>query len=488
MFRRLFLIIFMTCTGCTLGPDYQRPETVADDADGFVHRSKPSTKTESYDPNQPWWLHFGDPVTTELVHLALQNNTDIKAAAARVLQAQALLEQAHGQRLPELNYGYYADRSQRSFNSPIGRSTFRSTTNQPQISASYITDLFGKLKRNEDVGVANLLASQASQQTLRQIIIAQVINTRILIATLQGDLQIARDNTKNWQIAYDIVNRRYQAGILGPLEIRIAKENLFRSKSVEPSLELSLHKARHTLDVLLARRPGSSEPLPTTLSGLPDLKPIETELPAALLDRRPDIRQAEFLLQAATAQVGVKMAQLFPDLTLSATTGYSSNNTDNLFISEAYIYSLIMQLAGPIYRGGQLKAQVRQAEAKVEETAALYAGTILKAIKEVEDALISEKLLAERYQALVIRFDQARAAEKLANDRYLKGVEQLATVLETERSRRNAQNELATLRGQLWHARVDLLLALGGDWDQLPEEKVNQANHPETDTQTKSST
>lgn len=469
------LLMSLISSGCIQGPDYQRPSTIADGTMDFIHSNTLSPESET-DPNDPWWLNFGDPVTTQLVQQALKNNTDLRAAAARVLQSQALLEQAHGKRLPELNYSFGADRSQRSFNSPAGRSAFRSTTNQPSVSISYMVDIFGKLKRGEQADFANFLASQADQQALRQFIISQVINARIRISTLQRQLEITKRNTDNWQKAYDIVFRRYQSGILGPLDVRIARENLARSQSEEPSLELSLIKSRHALDVLLGRRPATSDPLPATLAELPELKPIAAALPAALLDRRPDIRQAEHHLQSATANVGVKMAQLFPDLTLSAMTGYNSNNTDNLFVSEAYIYSTIINLTGPIYRGGQLKAQVRQAQAQVEEKAANYTGIILKAIEEVENALASETLLMERYQALEVRFEQAQAAEKLAQDRYFKGVELLATALETERARREAQTALTIIKGQIWQARVELLLALGGNWDQLPEENTNQTS------------
>jgi NodT family efflux transporter outer membrane factor (OMF) lipoprotein len=458
---RLSLLYFLLIGGCTLGPDYQRPETVVDEETDFIHRS---SSTSSTDLTEAWWLHFGDPVMAELVQQALENNTDLKAGAARMLQAHALLEQSHGQRLPELDYAYSGDRSQRSFNSPNGRTAFRSTTNHPSVDISYIMDLFGKLKRNEETATAFFLSSVADQQALQHIIIATVVRGRITIATLQRQLDIARGNTRNWQIAYEIADRRYRAGILGPLNVRVAHKNLARSQSVEPVLELSLKKAHHALDVLLARLPGMSEPLASTLPELPAVDPIATPLPAALLDRRPDIMQAEQLLHGATAQVGAKMAQLYPDLTLSASTGYNSNNTDNLFVSEAYVYSLIMRLVGPIYRGGQLKAQVRQAEAKVEEEAAKYAGTILKAIGEVEDALVGEQLLAEQFAALEVRLTQAQAAELLARDRYLKGVESLGTILETERARRFAQNQLTITQGQIWQNRVDLLLALGGDW------------------------
>jgi outer membrane protein TolC len=183
-----------------------------------------------------------------------------------------------------------------------------------------------------------------------------------------------------------------------------------------------------------------------------------------LLDRRPDLREAEHRLHAATARVGVNVAQLFPDITLTTNFGYQSDQFSTLFQDGSYVYSLVFNAVQPLFRGGELKAQVREAEAVVQERAAEYASAILNALKEVEDALVNEVKLRERYTYLSIRFTEARASEKLARDKYLKGVEQLVTVLETERTRRLSENALAVLHGDLWEARVNLLLALGGDW------------------------
>ncbi len=468
------ILLSSLMSGCLLGPDYQRQKDLVDVKQRFLNESS-QQEFSIEDPNNPWWLHFGDPLTAELVKEALANNHNLQAAAARVLQADALLTQAQGARKPALDYGYNASRSQNSFISPVGRQTFRSSTNAPSISASYMTDLFGKLKRSEEQAQQNLLASIYNQKALQQLIIASVVKARITISTLEKQLEIAKGNTRSWQAAYEIVNRRYNRGLLEPLDLRVAKENLARSKSVEPSIELSLIKSRNALDLLLARKPGSSDPLPNTLSDLPDLQPVPLIVPANLLDRRPDLLEAERQLHAATANVGLKMAQLYPDLNLFASTGYNSNNTSELFVSGSYVYNIAMQLAGPLYQGGRLKAQVKQAEARVQELSANYANKILVAIREVEDALAEERLIQQRLIALEERFVQAKAAEKLAYDRYLKGVVQLATVLETERSRRTAQDELNSLKGQIWQARVNLLLALGGDWHDYPHKDNNDS-------------
>ncbi len=214
----------------------------------------------------------------------------------------------------------------------------------------------------------------------------------------------------------------------------------------------------------MGRHPGSSEELPQTLPELPDLAPVPVGLPALLLDRRPDVRAAELTLKASNERIGVSIAQLYPDLTLTGIWGRSADRWRDIWKDETEIYSAVMRILQPIFQGGQLKARVNAAKARYAELAANYAGTVLTALREVEDALVREELLQQRLKALEVRFNEAVAAEKLAGQRYLRGVERLITVLETERRRRIAENELNNVKGELWTGRVDLFLALGGDW------------------------
>jgi outer membrane protein TolC len=257
------------------------------------------------------------------------------------------------------------------------------------------------------------------------------------------------------------------------VDIRLARENLAASKSLEPAIELSLITARHALDVLLARRPGSSDELPRTLADLPDLEPVPIGLPASLLDRRPDVRAAEFSLRAANERIGVSIAQLYPDLTLTGTYGFSGDTIEEIFQQdETEMYSAISRLAQPIFKGGQIRAQIDAAESRFDELAANYAGTVLTAMREVEDALISERMLQSQLKYVRVRLREATAAESLSKQRYQRGVEGILTVLESERRRRMAEEELTVLTGRLWTTRVNLFLALGGDWNyqEQPEE------------------
>ena len=461
--------------GCMVGPDYSRPETPAETSGAYFHAGPHKQDVNDFADAERWWEGFGDPTTAQLVRQALENNYDIKAAAARVLQAQAALAETRGRQWPDVSYNLSRDRSKRSFNmgsGPFGGGRFSvmSTTWSQDITVNYILDLFGKLRHAERAAWTAMFASEANQQALTNSIIAGVINTRINIATIQRRLTIARGNTESRQRTLEIVERRYAQGLVGPVDIRLARENLAASKAAEPAVELSLITARHALDVLLARPPGSSEELPATLKELPDLEPVPIGVPAGLLDRRPDVRAAELLLRSANEQIGVSIAQLYPDLTLTANYGANADRWRDIWEKYSETYALLMRLGQPIFRGGQIRAQIDAAKARYAELAANYAGTVLTAMREVEDALVSEQMLQEQLQHTELRFREAKAAEELSKQRYQQGLTGFLVVLETERRRRIAEEQLAILKGRIWTTRVNLYLALGGDWNEDEEE------------------
>jgi multidrug efflux system outer membrane protein len=454
-----------------VGPDYSRPTTAAGTSSAFVWAGEHNQDVNDIDTIDSWWQGFGDATTADLVRQALENNYDIKAAAARVLQAQAALAEARGRRLPDVSYGINRDRSKRSFTFGSGafggggRLSIMSTTWSQDISIAYILDLFGRLKRTQRAAWADMFAAQAAEQALINSIIATVVTARIDIATLQKRLAIAKANIQSRQDTLQIVERRYRRGVGAAVEVRLARENLEAAKVLEPSIELQLAKAHHALDVLLGQRPGQSQYLPRTLAELPNLDPVPIGIPAALLDRRPDVQAAELSLRAANERIGVSIAQLFPDLTLSATYGASADRWRDIWEHFAETYSIAMHLAQPIFKGGQLFAQIDAAKARYAELAADYAGTVLTAMREVEDALASEEMMQTQLEYAQRWFSEAEAAEELAKQRYQRGVEGILTVLESQRRRRIAEEELNLVKGQIWTTRVNLYLALGGDWD-----------------------
>jgi len=492
-FILLLMAFFALLPSCTVGPDYSRPKTVVDDIDTYANTPEVVRQDVLVDDIDPWWTQFGDPITTELVRQALINNNSLKSAAANVLQSKALLDQSHGSRLPDVSVSGSRTKAKTS-SPPImeggRRIVSHSTAYAADASVSYIVDFFGKLKRTEQAAVADYLSAQATREALTHAVIAQVVKARVQIARSQRLLNIAQETTKNRQQALKIIERRYNSGLVSPLDVYIARENLAASRSLEPQLEQALILAKHSLDVLLGQRPDGSDLLPETLPELPDLEPVPMGLPAALLDRRPDVRSSELDLAAATERIGVSIAALYPDLTLTASGGYRSERLSKLTIADADVYSVIMSLSAPIWKGGQLRAQVDYSKAAAQKATADYAETVLIALREVEDALVKQQKLQERYELLKKRLQEATKSEKLARQRYLGGakgvggVESILLMLDTERSRRAAENLLVETASDLFNARVDLFLALGGDWDEAPAdpEFSQNANINKSDT------
>ncbi|MEN8126489.1 MAG: efflux transporter outer membrane subunit [Planctomycetota bacterium] len=464
LLSQLLVTAVLVLAGCNVGPDYERPATAADSVDTFSWL--PAQWVDAHDPNLSgsWWQRFNDPVTDELVQRALLYNTDLAAAAAAVDRSHAFLTQAYGARLPEAGLGFNRTRQKVNFNFPGGRESFIAQGYTLDLSISYMVDVFGKLRRAERAAEYDLFATENDRQALAHAVVAQVVQMRINIATQQRLLEINTQTIANWERALEIIDRRYQQGLSPAVDVYIAKENLANAKAQKSLVEQSLLLTLHALDVLCGQAPETTRDVPRTLPKLPGLSPVPAGLPADLLDRRPDVRAAEMRLAAGTERIGASIAQMYPDLTLTATGGYSSEHFRELTLSENQVYAAILNAMAPVFKGGRLKAGVEAAEAAARQSAAQYAGTVLNAMREVEDALVKQQKLKERITQLTDRLEQARNAERMATDRYKQGVDKILLVLETERRRRLAENELALAQGDLWKARVELFLAIGGDW------------------------
>lgn len=458
----MILLVGLSFTGCALGPEPTRPRSLADTTESFVN-----APTDADDPAAPvgrWWEKFDDAPTNELVDQALAGNTDLRGAAARVMQARSLLGAAIGQRFPAVDANLSRDRSQRTFEFQGGRFSTINSTYTARLDVAWQVDLFGRLASAQQQRWLELLATEADQRALLHSVVAQVVRTRVQLATLQRQLAIARANTASFQSTYEVIDRRYERGVTTALDLRLAGENLAASRAREPQIEAQLRTTQHALDVLLGRQPGSSQPLADTIEQLPPLAPPPTGVPLALLDRRPDLQAAEFRAAAQQRGIGVALAELFPDITISAAVGYQGSTFEDLFDPQALIWSLITEAGVKLFQGGALRANVDASRAAAEALAADYATDVLVAMREVEDALVRDKLIREAHAQLTRRVAEAREAERLAQQRYERGVETILAVLETERRRRLAEEDQVLTERTLWETRVNLYLALGGDW------------------------
>lgn len=457
--------------GCTLGPEPKRPQTVLDDDTAFKHAPTPDIGTLDGELDKTaehlgqWWRRLGDPVVESWVEQALSANTDLKIAAARVLEARAQVDQSRATRLPELSAGTSATRSKSSFSLPqVGRVAVYSTTYSADLSVAYQLDLFGKLRRTRQGAWASLLAQEEARETVLHTVVAEVVRSRVRTSTLEHSVELATAVRDSRGRTLESVERRYNAGLTNAVDLRLARENLAGAEADLIGARQALDSAYLAVDVLLGRRPGSGERPTEPSAQLPPVEPVPLGLPAELLDRRPDLRQAEMQLAAATAGIGASLADLFPTLSLSGSVGGRSDGLSNLLSSESLVYNAVANLLGPIFDGGRRRAAVDAAEARAEQAAAAYSGAVLRALRDVEDALIREQASRTSLDFLEERVREARAAENMARERYGRGVAPLLQVLETERRLKAAENALSSGRAALWNARIDLHLALGGDW------------------------
>lgn len=460
--------------GCTVGPEPVRPVSIADDAERFV--SAPATEAErvmAVPELDRWWQQFDDPVTNELVEKALAQNTDLRAAAARVMQARAVLGVAAGRRWPAVDTSFGRDRNQRTFDFGDfggGRQSALTTTYTLDAAASWQLDLFGRLRRQQEAEWYRLLASEADREAVLHSIVAEVVRLRALIASIDRELEIARARAESFHQTHELIQQRFDENLANALELRAAEENLAQSRAQIPPLEADSRLAHHALDVLLGKQPGTGEPLPSTLAPLPPQDSPPVGVPAALLDRRPDLRNTALRARAEQAEIGVAIAEMFPDLTLGASGGYQASDLNDLIDPAGQVWSLLLQAAMPVFRGGALRANVDRARAEAEVVASEYATQVLIAIREVEDALVRQETTWRRYAHLSEQVEAVRESLALAEQRYDSGLESLLDVLDVQRRRFDAETALVRAQQTLWESRISLCLALGGRWVGPPAE------------------
>lgn len=475
---KIYIGCLLTCAvisvgGCAVGPDYQRTGLLSDILgvpDGAVDAYVSDTPNAIIGPMSRmsrWWERLDDPALGPLVEEMLAKNYNLAAASARVMQSQAQLESAFGARLPNVSV---SPSGTRAFTTDTSGNRSYSSSFSASGSVSWQVDLFGKLQRSQGAAAARLNASIAAQEGLVQSMIAQLVRSRVSIAILNERLKVAQTIAQSRKLTMESVERRYRSGAKGTsaADVHNARQNHASSLADLPDLKSNLRVATHALDVLLARVPGTTS---TQLDQFPLVPPpldVPTQIPADLLERRPDVREAEFALIEATETVGVKIADMLPNLTLSGNLASDAANLGDLFSVESLAGSILAQITQTLFDGGVKWSAVDVSRAQVDEMAANYAQAILEGIQDVEDALVTETFSAQRVAYLRISVDAVRLSEKISNSRYINGLGTFQSLLDTQRQRQQSEQTLLLEQQDQWNARIDLMLALGGDWQQAP--------------------
>ena len=418
-----------------------------------------------------WWNAFGDTGLSAAVDTALAQNYNLRSAAARLDQAAADAQSAEGDLRPTVQAAFNGSRRKQNFvGFPIPGSEGQvlstiSTNYGVSLDVSWEIDLWGRLRGSARAAVADLQASAADLRGAQLSIAGQTTKSWLAIAAAQQQIDLSRQTVESFRVSAQQIQERFKAGIRTALDLRLALLNV---SNAEAQLQQRLQQfdgAARQLEVLLGEY---ADGMIDTPSALPPLAPeVPVGLPSDLVARRPDLVAAERKLSAALARADVSRAELLPRISLTSSTGTATDGLRSLIDGNFGVWSLLGNVVAPLWQGGRLRAQVSRADARGAEALADYATAALNAYVEVETALAAEEFLATRERHLSQSVEQARAAERLVQERYRAGLETYITVLDSQRSAVRAEVELIAARQVRLENRVDLYLALGGGFEQL---------------------
>ncbi|WNC94183.1 efflux transporter outer membrane subunit [Paraburkholderia sp. FT54] len=445
--------------GCVLGPDYARPsiETPA------TFRFAEGTQTQIADT--AWWAQFGDPVLNDLIATALAQNRDLKIAAARVDEYRGQFVSTRSQLFPQVSAGFDAGRQRISplaqASLPAGAGSVFNSFNAT-LPISWEIDVFGRVRRQTEAARANLLASEEGQRATILSLVASVAASYINLRSLDQQLEIAKATAASRAGSVKVFELRFKGGQISQVELAQSQSEYEASLADVPAIEAQIGQQEDALSILLGRNPGP------VLRGrtLDQLQSpaVPAGLPSALLERRPDVLQAEQNLIGANALIGAARALYFPQISLTGLLGSSSTQLSTLFSGPANAWSFAGALTQPIFSAGNIAGQLEQAKARQQQALYAYQKSVQTAFQEVSDALLGVEKSRERLTAQERQVDALGTYARLARQRYDGGYTSYMEVLDAERSLFSAQLAYTQTRSNEFTSLVILYKALGGGW------------------------
>jgi multidrug efflux system outer membrane protein len=464
-------------TGCAVGPNYKRPamnvpgtyrgSTDAASVNPDAKQSEQPTpvKTEQSAASlgdAKWWDVFQDPQLQSLIRTALKNNYDVRIAATRVLQAQAQLGITRADQLPTLSAGGNITSQQSPKIGPIP--AYEITQGQLTASAAYNLDFWGKYRRATQAARATLLADEWAQKEVMATLVANLATAYFQLRELDLELEISKGTFNSRSQSLQLTQTLEQHGISSLLDVRQSEQLVYTAAEEIPDFERLIAEQENAISILLGNNPGDV-PRGLKLTEQPHSPKVPAGIPSSLLERRPDVRQAEQTLIAANAQIGVARAAYFPQISLTGTAGYESPALTNLFTSPAGIWNLASSFTQPIFEGGRLKSNVRLAEAQHEQMLLTYQQTLQGAFRDVSNGLIAYRKNREFRIQQEHLLDSAKDAARLSQVRFKAGTTDYLEVLTNETNSFSAQLGLAQAQANELIALVQLYQALGGGWE-----------------------
>jgi NodT family efflux transporter outer membrane factor (OMF) lipoprotein len=464
----LFLLTTLLLLGgcAAVGPDYVRVEPAAPATwHSELHGGLTAGQAES-DELARWWLVLQDPQLAALEERAVAGNLDLKAAQARIREARALRGSSRAGFFPTLDTAASASKSRSSENSGTG--TERELYSAG-FDASWELDVFGGVRRSEEAAQADLEATRENLRDLQVSLLAEVALNYVELRTFQLRLEVSRANIASLQQSYELNQSRYRAGVIGELPVQESLRLLESTRSLVPALETGLDAVKNRLAVLLGERPGSLHQALAATQPLPSL-PISVAIgiPAETLRRRPDVRRAERLLAAQTARIGVATAELYPQFRLSGSLGLEALSVGELFQSASKTWGIGPSVKWNLFDAGAIRSNIQIQNARQEQALVQYESSVLRALEEVENALVVYAKEQLRRDSIARAAAAAARAAELAQDQYQAGLVNFNNVLDAQRSLLALRDELARSDGTLISNFVRLYKALAGGWLPMP--------------------
>ena len=453
MKRLAVLPLVLAVAGCMVGPDYKRP--ALDLPSAFT---EPDVGKAPTNVPQKWWTLYNDATLNALVDEGLTRNADVRLAVARVEEAEGLMREARATLFfPLINGNAGVSRGRNPANDPA-----TGTIYSIGLATSFEIDLWGRLRRAERSTQDNLLASRYGRDTVALTLAATIARTYFAALSLDSQYTASQEIFKAADESFVLARKRAQGGIATDLEVYQAGS--LRSQAAAQAKEIERQRAAivHQLGVLTGRLDVSVPVRDVASLPIPPLPPAG--LPSELLERRPDVSQAEAALMAATERIGVARAAQFPTLTLTGSVGRASPELSNLFSSRASVWNVGAGLVGPIIDGGRYAARTDQAIAQAHQAEAGYQRAVENAFRDVADALSNVRLAADQETDLAERVTQARSALGLAQRRYELGYSAYLEVLDAQRTLNDALLAFIRNRQAYLSFTVDLMNSLGGGW------------------------
>jgi len=472
LFRRgALLVIGLALGGCTIGPDYRRPEPLAAQRlpetfsiDGVAWKTaEPAANL----PRGQWWQVFGEDNLNRLEKLAATNNQDLAASAAALAQARALVGEARSQYFPQVavNPSYSWQRT--SFSAPTkgavtGEAYTYSLYTLPA-TLSWEVDVFGRIRRLTEGARERLTAAGDDLQSVGLLMQAEVAQDYFTLRALDDELNLLADTAKTYRRSLDLTENRRKGGIATDLDVSQAQTQLRTTEAEIPALRLQRTQLSHALAVLCGEPPMTFELAPTRGAGNLVLT-APARVPSELLERRPDIAAAERRVAAANADVGVAKAAFYPRLYFTGEAGLQSVSAGTVFDWPSRFWALGPSVDLPIFTGGFNKAQLQAARAAYDSAVASYRQTALVAFQDVEDQLAAQQLLEAQLEGENSALQSARQTLDIANNRYKAGLVTYLDVVTSQSDELALERTVVQLQGETRVAAVGLIKAMGGSW------------------------